>query len=282
MTGRGDSGAAVADHAARLAEQAGEVALCLDFDGTLSPIVDDPAAARPLAGVVELLEPLAGRFASVALISGRPARYLAEHAAALGVRYLGLYGLQEIRDGRVWVDPRLQAARPAVVAAGQDLRNSAAVRASGAYLEDKEYAVAVHTRRTDDPDRWAGPVDETVREIAERRGLEVIPGKLVWELGPRVHADKGDAVRRVVAESSARSVVFVGDDLGDLPAFDAVAQLSAGRHDGLRVAVRSAEAPPPLLAEADLILEGPPGVLDFLRQLQSSASSKPSWRQSSR
>lgn len=261
------AGTPLADHADRLAARAGEVALCLDFDGTLSPIVDDPAAARPLAGVVELLEPLASRFAAVALISGRPAGYLAEHAAAPGVRYLGLYGLQEIRDGRLRVDPRLEAARPAVQAAGQDLRSSAVVRASGAHLEDKEYAVAVHTRRTDDPGKWSGPIDEAVREIAERRGLEVIPGKLVWELGPRVHADKGDAVRRVVAESSARSVVVVGDDLGDLPAFNAVAQLVADRHDGLRVAVRSAEAPAPLLADADLILEGPPGVLDFLRRL---------------
>jgi trehalose 6-phosphate phosphatase len=62
----------VAEQAARLAGRAGEVALCLDFDGTLSPIVDDPQAARPLPGIVELLEPLADRFAAVALISGRP------------------------------------------------------------------------------------------------------------------------------------------------------------------------------------------------------------------
>lgn len=267
MTAAGAAGTSVAEHAVRLAERAGEVALCLDFDGTLSPIIDDPDAARPLAGVVELLGALAGQFAAVALISGRPAGYLAENAAAPGVRYLGLYGLQEIRDGRVWVDPRLESARPAVAAAEQDLRNSDAVRASGAHIEDKEYAVAVHTRRTDDPERWAGPIDATVREIAERHGLEVIPGKLVWELAPRVHADKGDAVRRVVAESGARSVVFVGDDLGDLPAFKAVAQAVAEGHDGLRVAVRSAESPPLLLAEADLIVDGPPGVLEFLQRL---------------
>jgi trehalose 6-phosphate phosphatase len=67
----------VAEHAARLTRRAGKVALCLDFDGTLSPIVEDPQAARPLEGIVELLEPLAARFAAVALISGRPAAYLA-------------------------------------------------------------------------------------------------------------------------------------------------------------------------------------------------------------
>jgi trehalose 6-phosphate phosphatase len=257
----------VTEHAARLAERAREVALCLDFDGTLSPIVEDPQAARPLHGIVELLEPLAARFAAVALISGRPAAYLAEHAAAPGVRYLGLYGLQEIRDGQVQVDPRLEAARPAVLAAHQDLRDSAAVRDSGAWLEDKEYAVAVHTRRVADPDRWAGPVDAAAREVADRHGLEVIPGKLVWELRPAVRSDKGDAIRQVVAESGAREVVVVGDDLGDLAAFAAAAEFAAEGRDGLRVAVRSAEAPPALLAEADLVVDGPPGVLDFLHWL---------------
>jgi trehalose 6-phosphate phosphatase len=257
----------VAGHAARLAERAGEVALCLDFDGTLSPIVEDPQAARPLPGIVELLEPLATRFAAVALISGRPAAYLAEHAAAPGVRYLGLYGLQEIHDGQVQVDPRLEAARPAVLAAHQDLRDSAAVRDSGAWLEDKEYAVAIHTRRVPDPDRWAAPVDAAAREVADRHGLEVVPGKLVWELRPAVRSDKGDAVRRVVAESGAREVVVIGDDLGDLAAFAAAAEFAAEGRDGLRVAVRSAEAPPALLAEADLVVDGPPGVLAFLHWL---------------
>ena len=65
--------------------------MCLDFDGTLAPIVDDPNKARPLPGTDELLAHLAARFAAVALLSGRPADYLVKHAAAPGVRYLGLY-----------------------------------------------------------------------------------------------------------------------------------------------------------------------------------------------
>jgi hypothetical protein len=129
------------DHAARLAAQAHLTVICLDFDGTLAPIVDDPNEARPLPGTAELLGHLAARFAAVALLSGRPADYLAKHAAAPGVRYLGLYGLQEIRNGHGWVDPRLEAARPAVMAAQQDLRDCAAVRDSGAYLEDNSMAL---------------------------------------------------------------------------------------------------------------------------------------------
>ena len=262
------AGTASVEQAARaLVDRAQEIALCLDFDGTLSPVVDDPEAARPLHGVVELLEPLADRFAAVAIVSGRPAPYLAEHVAAPGVRYLGQYGLQEMYEGEARADPRLEAARPAVGAATQALRDSPAVLESGAWLEDKVYAVVVHTRRVPDRERWTDVVDRTARQVAEEYGLELVPGKMVWELRPAVPSDKGDAVRRVVAESGARAVVVVGDDVGDLPAFAAVAALTAEGHEGLRVAVRSPEAPPELLASADLVLDGPQGVLEFLRRL---------------
>jgi trehalose 6-phosphate phosphatase len=257
----------LAEHAAGVAAQAQTTALCLDFDGTLAPIVDDPNQARPLPGTVELLAQLAARFAAVALLSGRPADYLAQHAAAPGVRYLGLYGLQEIRDGQLWVDPRLKAARPAVQAAQQDLRDCAAVRDSGAYLEDKQYAVAIHTRRVANPDRWAAPIDQAARQIAERHGLEVILGKQVWELRPAVHSDKGDAIRRVIGDSKARGVVVAGDDLGDLSAFAAALELKAAGGYALRIAVDSAEAPPALIDKADLIVDGPRGLLEFLSRL---------------
>jgi trehalose 6-phosphate phosphatase len=257
----------LAERAARVAAHADMWACCLDFDGTVAPIVDDPNEARPLPGTIELLGQLAARFAAVALLSGRPAEYLTKHVAAPGVRYLGLYGLQEIRDGRVWVDPRLEAARPAVTAARQDLHDRAEVRESGAYLEDKQYAFAIHTRRVADPARWATAIDKAASQVAERHQLEVVLGKLVWELRPAVHSDKGDAVRRVIAESKAGSVLVAGDDLGDLPAFRAALELRARGGDALRIAVDSAEAPPALIKQADVVVDGPPGLLEFLRRL---------------
>src|SRR4029453_5394687 len=191
---RGGARRSMAEHAAQLARRAGEVAVCLDFDGTIAPIVEDPAAAQPLAGTthllgppppivgapgapqplagtIELLGPLAERYAAAALVSGRPATYLASHAAAPGVRYLGLYGLGGVVDGRVHVDPRLAAARPAVEAAARDLAADPAVAASGAHLEDKRYAVAVHIRRVADPERWAEPIGQAAARVAARHAL---------------------------------------------------------------------------------------------------------------
>jgi trehalose 6-phosphate phosphatase len=153
------------------------------------------------------------------------------------------------------------------MAAQQDLRDCAAFRDSGAYLEDKQYAVAIHTRRVADAARWTKPVDEAARQVAERHGLDVVLGKLVWELRPAVRSNKGDDVRRIISESSARSVVVAGDDLGDLSAFAAAFELKARGGDVLRVAVDSAEAPPALINEADVIVDGPPGLMEFLRRL---------------
>jgi trehalose 6-phosphate phosphatase len=78
----------------------------------------------------------------------------------------------------------------------------------------------------------------------------------------------------VIADSGARSVVAAGDDLGDLAAFAAAAQPAAAGGDGLRVAVRSAEAPPELLDQTDLVVDGPPGLRDLLERL--AAPPKPS------
>jgi trehalose 6-phosphate phosphatase len=248
----------------RVAANAGSTALCLDFDGTLAPIVPDPEAAVPLPEVPALLAALARRFAAVALVSGRPAAWLARRAAAPGVRYLGLYGAEELVDGELRVDQEAAAARPVVRAARQDLAAHQAVTVSGAYLEDKDLSVVVHLRRVADPGRWAAAVADAAREVAGRHGLELLPGRLVWELRPATGRDKGSAVRQVVASSGAGAVVVIGDDLGDLAAFGAAAELAADGGQALRVAVRSAEAPADLLAAADLVVDGPEGVRDLL------------------
>jgi trehalose 6-phosphate phosphatase len=250
-----------------LTARAREAAICLDFDGTLAPIVDDPGRARPLPGVVDLLAALARRFAAVAVISGRPAAFLVEHVAAPGVRLVGLYGMETVVDGRVLVEPEVERWRPAVLAATVEAGRHPAVVGSGAWLEHKGLALGLHLRRAKDPAAWVKRLRDAAEEIAADHGLVVAPGKMVFELRPPVERDKGDAVRTVLADTGARLAMVAGDDLGDLAAFEAVKELSHSGGDGLCVAVRSPESPPELLAAADLVVDGPAGLRDLLATL---------------
>ena len=87
------------DAVAALRHDPSRTAILVDFDGTLAPIVDDPAASRPVAGAPEVLDSLAARYGLVSVVSGRPAGFLQAHLGT-GPRLIGLYGLEEVRDGR--------------------------------------------------------------------------------------------------------------------------------------------------------------------------------------
>ena len=251
----------------QLRARAAEAAICLDFDGTLAPIVDDPADAEALPGTVALLGRLAARFAAVAVVSGRPASFLVEHVVAPGVTRVGLYGMEVVTDGEVQVATEVEAWRPAVTTALAELAEHPAVAGAGAYLEDKGLTVGVHLRRVADQARWAGPLERAAREVAARHGLRVAPGKLVWELRPPIELDKGVAAQRVLDTSGARVMAMAGDDLGDLAAFATVERLRRAGGDGLCIAVASDESPEELLAAADLVVQGPAGLRELLDQL---------------
>jgi trehalose 6-phosphate phosphatase len=239
-----------------------------DFDGTLSPIVLDPDEARPLPGAVEALHRLAGRYGKVVVVSGRPARFLAEHlriAECPRLVAFGLYGL-EWTDGEAVVT-HVDAGpwRPAIAASVAAARAEAPADVT---VEDKGLAHTLHVRVAPKEADWAAG---WAVQRAAASGLVVHPARKSYELRPPVTIDKGTVVADLV--DGMRAACFIGDDLGDLPAFDALDV--AAERDGLtalRVAVRSAEAPPDLLERADLNVDGPVGGLYLLSRLSDTPS----------
>jgi trehalose 6-phosphate phosphatase len=237
--------------------------VAVDFDGTLSPIVDHPGDARAHPGAVPAMTALAKVVGTVAVITGRPpasAVRLGRLDAVPGLIVLGHYGWQRWQDGRLTAPaspPAVEAARAALPGL---LREAGA--AEDAWIEDKVHALAVHTRRAADPqaalDRLSGPLGE----LAARLGLAAEPGRFVIELRPP-GVDKGTALTGLAGERAASSVLFCGDDLGDLPAFAAVRELRAHGVPGCAVASASPESPQ-VAAAADLVVDGPEGVVALL------------------
>jgi trehalose 6-phosphate phosphatase len=248
---------------ATLLADPGHALVGLDFDGTLAPIVPDPDAARGHPDVPGVLTRLAGAGVRVAVITGRPAATAVEYAgigAVPGLVVLGHYGLER------WEGGRLTAPEDLAAVAGAKRRLPDLLAGLGApegtYVEDKGAAVAVHTRRTADPEAALDLLRGPLAALADELGLAVEPGRFVLELRP-AGGDKGDALRTLVGEATPSVVVFVGDDLGDLAAFDAVDQLRASGTPGLLVCSGSTEVTA-VAERADLVVDGPDGVVQLL------------------
>lgn len=236
-------------------------AIFCDFDGTLAPIVSDPADARPLPGVPQLLRKLAASYGLLAVVSGRPAAFLGEMLARPpGVRLVGLYGMEEMmEDGRVVVPEEVATWRPVVEAV---TRRATATAPPGLEVEPKGLSMTLHWRGHPELAAWA---EAFVVDECRRTGLVPQPGRMAIELRPPAATDKGTVVARLARGHAAAA--FFGDDLGDLAAFEALDALAAKGVAVARVAVVDQETPPAVAAAADLVVEGPAGALRLLQLL---------------
>jgi trehalose 6-phosphate phosphatase len=244
----------------------------VDFDGTLSPIVPDPADARALPAATAALRRLSGQVGTLAVITGRPAPdavRLASLADVPGILVLGQYGRQRWEAGTLTSPP------PPEGLAGVRARLPGVLTAAGApdgtRIEDKGDALAVHTRRTADPRAALELLEAPLRELAASGGLAVEPGRMVIELRPP-GADKGGTLRALVEERGAAATMYCGDDLGDRPAFEAVRELRDHGIPGVVVCSGSAEVPE-LAEAADLVVNGPQEVAALLAALADTIQS---------
>ncbi|MFC4505907.1 MULTISPECIES: trehalose-phosphatase [Streptomyces] len=246
--------------------------IALDFDGTLAPIVENPEDARAHPDALPALTALAPKVAAVAVITGRPAEVAVRNAGFAGagakgldhLTVLGHYGAErwDARTGAVTAPPP----HPGIAAVRTELSALLDGQDPGVWVEEKGgRAVAVHTRRATAPQAAFDALRGPLTDLATRHGLIVEPGRLVLELRPP-GMDKGVALLDHVRETGARSVLYAGDDLGDLPAFAAVEKLREDGVPGLLVCSGSNEVTE-VSARADLVVDGPAGVVGLLREL---------------
>lgn len=254
----------------------GRALTAFDYDGTLSPIVSDPASAVPAPGVVDALAQLAGRVGDVAIVTGRPAAQAVELGALAVVTglerlvVLGQYGVErwDRQGGLQTVDPApgIDEARRQLPA----LLSSLGLEA--AETEDKRLALVVHVRNVHDPDAAFARLQQPLADLAVSAGLAAEPGRRVVELRPP-GMDKGQALRSLAQETQAASVLFVGDDVGDLSAFAEVRRLRSDGIPGLLVCSASDEVSV-LADQADVIVDGPTGVAALIAELVAALSDR--------
>ena len=196
------------------------------------------------------LERLASRYALVACLSGRTSEDARRIVGVDGLTYVGVHGLELDPEAERWRG----ALQELVAAAGWPEDET----------EDKGLTVSLHYRRAADQDAARARLEQ-IAEQARAAGLDPRFGRKVLEIRPLVEADKGTAVRHLLAEARAGAGLYAGDDTTDLDAFRGLRE--AGLELAVRVAVASAEAPPALREQADLVVEGPEGLRTLLHEL---------------
>ena len=248
-------------------EEPSDAGIFADFDGTLSEIVHIHSDARPLEGAVDLLHELGRRFALVAIVSGRSAIQLVEWLGP-SIEIWGTHGTEFAHGGKVTVTER--AARYEELMAQVRVEAAEAMRdlgLEGVSLEDKRIMLGLHFRAAADVERARVALDRLAGELADRHGLRRAGGRLAFELRPPEEFSKAAVVLERSRALNLRAALFIGDDRVDLPGFDALDLLAEEGLHALRVAVDSPEAPPELLERADVVVDGPPEALTFLRSL---------------
>lgn len=263
---------------ARFAER--QPVLFLDYDGTLTPIVERPEDAVLPGDMRRVLERLARRY-PVAVVSGRGRPDVEERVGLPGLYYAGSHGFDIA--GPAGADVTFEAAAEVVPVVETVTRALEAELAAvpGAQVEPKRFTVAVHYRRVapEDVERLEKIVE---RQVAAHPELRKAGGKKVWEIRPAIDWDKGRAVQWLLAVvARARGLtpgtilpVYLGDDETDEDAFRALA-----RHTppgvGVLVAPASPSANPsadaPRATAATLRLDDPDAVRRFLERLAANA-----------
>ncbi len=236
-----------------------ESMLFLDYDGTLSPIVSDPAAARLVDGAAEALR-LVAEVCPVAILSGRDLEDVRSRVDIPGVWFAGSHGFELTGpDGTRHQNEAAAEFVPILERAAAELSRSLAGIA-GVRVEHKRFAVAVHYREVA-PER-VGQVVAATHQAGAREGLRVTGGRMLVELRPDIDWDKGTTlawIRDRIDPSGSLLPIYIGDDLTDEDAFDAV------RFDGIGIVVAHNEDGDRKTA-AHFTLRSPDQVCEFMER----------------
>lgn len=230
--------------------------LLTDFDGTLSPIVSDPAAAGLVDGAAGPLEALAERLAVVAVVTGRAPLDARRMTGVPGLLIAGNHGTE-------WLEPDADEPIASPGAAGmRDGLETLLARVPelpGVQVEDKGSNASVHYRNAADPSAARSAILDALG-ATEEHGFRVNDGRMIVEVRPIGLGDKGSATRAIIERFGLRGVVVMGDDVTDLDMFAVVHELREnGSLRALIVGVGGADhdVPEAVVAAADVVLVDP-------------------------
>jgi trehalose 6-phosphate phosphatase len=247
----------------------GRFAIYTDIDGTLSPIAESPGAAVLYPGADVELIALCERGIRVVAISGRSADDARRLVGIETIDYAGNHGFELLTPSGKIVTSDVELAAVAVRNALDAVAKVSAFLPEGVLIEDKVYTGSVHYRLTDDHDEAAKILRPLLESIADHHGLLITEGRLVYEIRPKLHVNKGVFVTNDIRLHGITTAGFLGDDVTDLDGFQALKELTQVGEllASASIGVLAPESPQRILEESDFVVEGVSGMVAALHEL---------------
>lgn len=244
------------------------IAVFLDYDGTLAPIVDSPALAYISEEMRGLLQELSN-WCPTTIVSGRSVDTLKKFVRLKNIYYVGSHGFHIVGPAPSGLKRDAGKGVASVVGLAHDALLKETGKIRGVIIEHAVYTVSIHYRLVDYRD--ISLVEAAVSGVLmEYPDLQITSGKMVYEVRPRLDWDKGKAVLWLLEALGLNShevvTFYLGDDTTDEDAFRAV------RSFGIGVLVSDT----PKETFASYSLKDTRGVQEFLRQMLAGISGKPS------
>jgi len=231
----------------------------LDYDGTLTPIVDRPEMAVISEEMKATVKQLSEKY-TVAIVSGRQREDVENLLGLKNLVYAGSHGFDIKGPGISMVYPEVEKIIPVINEVISRLKKIF-VGIEGLLVEEKKFSVAVHYRLVDEKKYFNKIKSEVEKLVSEYDSLRLIAGKKVFELLPDMEWDKGKAVQWLVKAMGLdwgnENIIYLGDDITDENAFRMVRTRGAG----ILVAEKR------IISTADFRLSSPVEVKELFKKL---------------
>jgi len=235
-----------------------KTAVITDIDGTISKIVLDPDEAVITQIMKNILRKLVNKFQIVGVITGRNVRNAKEMLEVDGLLYIGSHGLEYMKDDEIYIEPEVEEYFPIIQKVAQNIQSEEELcNIRNILFQEKGLCFTVHYRKCEDPEGTRRKILDVINELEGLENFKITEGRKVVEIRPKIGHDKGTIIEKLVFENAIEKVIYLGDDVTDVDAFNKLKELKReGKVNGVGIVVVSEEVPEFVKEKASFYVNG--------------------------
>jgi trehalose 6-phosphate phosphatase len=245
-----------------------KTAVITDIDGTISKIVLDPDKAVISQIMKNTLEKLVNKFQLVGVITGRNVKNAKEMLEVDGLLYIGSHGLEYLKNDKSYIEPEVEKYLPLIEKVAHDIQTEELSNIKNILFQEKGICLSVHYRNCEDPEGTHRKILDALNELEGLENFKITEGRKVVEVRTKIGYNKGTILEKIVFENEIEKIIYLGDDVTDVDAFNKLKELKKdGKVDGVGIVVVSEEVPEYVKEDASFYVNGVDEVQKFFSWL---------------